>query len=82
MSAAENDQEPQIDDLKISCKKKQALLELIETLSTELTLEQKHLIYALFIKHADVFPETKGNIGKTTLLQHKINTGDATPVHQ
>ncbi|KAL5488507.1 hypothetical protein EMCRGX_G017449 [Ephydatia muelleri] len=62
--------------------KKQALWELIETLSTELTLEQKRLIYALFIKYADVFPETKGDIGKTTLLQHKINTGDATPVHQ
>ena len=82
LKVAEDEQEPQIDDLKISGKKKQALWKLIETLTPELTWEQKRQIYALFIKYADVFPEAKSDIGKTTLLQHRINTGGAAPVHQ
>ena len=82
LKVTEDEQELQIDYLKISGKKKQALWKLIETLTPELTWEQKRQIYALFIKYADVFPEAKSDIGKTTLLQHRINTGGAAPVHQ
>ena len=82
LKVAEDEQEPQIDELKVSRMKTQALWELVEKLTPILTWEQKCQIYALFTKHADVFSETKTDIGKTILLQHRINTGSATSVHQ
>ena len=79
LKVAEDEQEPQIDELQVSRKKQQTLWELVEKLTPDVTREQKRQMYALFIKHAYVLNK---DIGKTTLLQHRINTASATPVHQ
>ena len=66
----------------VSNEKQKALWELIQKRTPELTEEQKLILHQLFVKVADVFPDKKGEIGKTTILQHKIYTREAAPNQQ
>ena len=66
----------------VSDEKQRALWELVQKRTPELTEEQKLILHQLFVKVADVFPDKKGEIGKTTILQHKIYTGEAAPIRQ
>ena len=36
----------------------------------------------LLLKHKDVFAKDKTDLGRTTVVKHTINTGDAAPVKQ
>lgn len=66
----------------VSKQKQMALWELVQEGTSGLTDEQKQVLHQLLVKVADVFPDRDGEIGKTTILQHKIYTGEAAPIRQ
>jgi len=37
---------------------------------------------AILMKHADVFSQNENDLGKTGIIMHHIDTGDARPVRQ
>ena len=49
-----------------------------ENLSSEQALQVKELL----LKHKDVFAKDKTDLGRTNVVKHTINTGDAAPVKQ
>ena len=49
---------------------------------SQLSYEEKEAFYALLQKYDAQFMTTKDVIGRTSLVQHKINTGDHAPIKQ
>lgn len=45
-------------------------------------LTQRREVARILTKYASVFSETDDDIGRTGIIRHRINTGDATPVKQ
>ena len=66
----------------ISVAKQQLLWQATETAAEDLTLAQREKLYAVLLEYADVFAEDSGDLGRTELLQHNIETGDAPLVRQ
>ena len=42
---------------------------------------EKEQLYALLMEYSDVFSLSSGELGRTAVTKHHINTGDAQPVH-
>ncbi len=47
-----------------------------------LTKEQKEKLRALIFEHADIFSTGEGDMGRTTMAEHIIDTGAAKPTYQ
>ena len=47
-----------------------------------LTIEQKHQLKELLLQNGDLFALDPSELGVTNVVQHTINTGDSTPIHQ
>ena len=45
-------------------------------------LQQREQLYNLLLGYSGVFATNNSNLGKASLLQHTIHTGDSLPVHQ
>ena len=58
------------------------LLPLAEQVDSELTREEQERVKKLLVKYQDCFMEPDGKLGKTSLVKHKIDTGDSTPIKQ
>ena len=58
------------------------LHELLRTSSEKLSPEQQNAVRRLLQRQSQVFSVDKEDIGRTHLVQHKIPTGDATPIRQ
>lgn len=58
------------------------LSDLVERSSKHLNLEQIEILASLLIKYQNVFSETSDDIGRTNLVTHRINTGNAIPIRQ
>ena len=43
--------------------------------------DEKNQLFALLLEYADNFSLTSADLGHTTVLKHKIDTGSAVPVH-
>ena len=59
--------------------------ELLKTLNldkTRLTLEERDQLATLVLKFKDVFTSEGGGLGSTSVVQHRIDTGDAAPIKQ
>ena len=56
--------------------------DLFERSCDNLNEEQKIVLKQLLMKYPDVFSKSKGDIGLTNLVEHKIDTGDAKPIKQ
>ena len=59
-----------------------SLQSLYERSVTNLSEDQRPLLYNLLDQNADVFSCGPGDLGHTDLVRHKINTGDAAPIRQ
>jgi hypothetical protein len=46
---------------------------------SELTPDQLSQVKTLVIEYEDIFSQDDFDIGRSTLVQHEIHTGDATP---
>lgn len=55
------------------------LKELYMSSKTDLNEEQQCKFFNLLIKYQNVFSKNRSDLGKTDLVQHKIDTGDAVP---
>lgn len=42
---------------------------------------EKEQLFALVMEYADVLSLSSSELGRTTVLKHRINTGDSQPVH-
>ena len=47
-----------------------------------LSPQQQDLLMALLLDYADVFAQSKSELGRTDVLQHEIVTSDAAPIRQ
>ena len=47
-----------------------------ENAQENLTSEQSEQVKTLFMKHKDVFPKNKTDLGRVDIVKHKINTGN------
>ena len=60
--------------------------DLVQTLWNEckvdLSLTEQMQVKNLFIEYSDVFARSKADLGRTSLFQHRTNTGIAPPVKQ
>ncbi|KAK3728413.1 hypothetical protein QZH41_020432 [Actinostola sp. cb2023] len=48
----------------------------------ELSNAQREKLSALLIEYADIFACSSGDLGRTNLVEHRINTGDTIPIKQ
>ena len=58
------------------------LQELFKTSSATLEPEQKQKLEDLLLKYQDAFATTKNELGKCSVLKHKIDTAESAPVRQ
>ena len=58
------------------------LRELLERTTADMTTKESKLVRKLIVDYADVFAEPDGPLGRTTLVHHEIDTGDAAPVRE
>lgn len=53
-----------------------------DSCTKNLSIEQQEMVRDLLQKHIKVFAKSKTDLGKTNIVSHKINTGDARPIKQ
>jgi predicted aspartyl protease len=58
------------------------LQSLWERSTINLTPEQGSEVRALLLKHQSVFAKNKNDLGRTNIVQHRINTGNSAPIRQ
>ena len=58
------------------------LQDLFHASKTELSEEEAEAFRALLTKHSDAFSKYKGDIGRCTLMEHRIHTGNNHPIKQ
>ena len=66
----------------VDTAKAELLWEIVEQSSGELTSGEKEQFFAMLLNNADIFAASKSDLGRTTRLQHRINTGPAPPIRQ
>ncbi len=68
--------------LRQSSMSKDKLLKQIDLSESALTAEQKGKLMDLLYKHSAVFAADNLDLGRTSVVQHRIDTGDAPPIKQ
>ena len=58
------------------------ILELMQTLPEESTESQRQAIRQLFKRYEDVMSKSDLDVGKTHLIEHRVQTGDHPPIRQ
>lgn len=58
------------------------LVDLLERSSVHLDGEQVKVLQNLLLEYKDVFSKSSDDIGRTSLTEHRINTGTAFPIRQ
>ena len=67
---------------KITSVAEEQLRELAEKCGRQLSNTEKEQFCSLLLRYADIFAMTKSDLGRTSMLKHKIFTGNASPVRQ
>ena len=47
-----------------------------------LSRDQRHALESVLVAYADVFAETSEDVGRTSMIQHRIHTHDTAPIRQ
>lgn len=58
------------------------LVELFECSSENLDQTERNQLKSLLIKHSDVFASSSSDLGRTSVVKHRIDTGDNPPAKQ
>ena len=69
-------------DWEISDTLPNHLINLFEKSCLNLSEEQSAELKQLLKRHSDAFAKSKNDLGRSDLIKHKINTGDAVPIKQ
>jgi len=74
----------EISDGKGQQQRQEEMPDIILTnpLLDDITPDQKEKILALMAHYCDILADGPDKIGRTGVLQHHIDTGNATPIHQ
>ncbi|XP_062588198.1 uncharacterized protein LOC134249845 [Saccostrea cucullata] len=56
------------------------LRQLLDQVSSNFTEHQSQMLKSVLVHYSDVFIEPGGSLGRTDLVKHTINTGDARPI--
>ena len=60
----------------------QVLRDMVEKSDVNLSVSQKQQLYSLLLGYSNVFAANNSNLGRASLLQHTIHTGDSLPICQ
>jgi len=60
----------------------EVLWDMVEQNDVNLSKPQQQQLYSLLLGYSDVFAASSSILGRTSLLQHTIQTGDSSPVCQ
>ena len=63
-------------------EKEKMLWALVEQLDPELGCGERERFFNLLLSYADIFAVSSSDLGRTSKLQHGINTGNAVPIRQ
>ena len=66
----------------LSPEKEQLLWSMVHSAESNLTERESEKLFELLTLHADVFADSKDDVGQTDVTQHQIHTGEARPIHQ
>ena len=61
---------------------KHILWEIVQSSGVHLDASQQQQLYALLEEYQDIFALSSRNLGRTSKLRHKIDTGQASPIRQ
>jgi len=75
--------EPVVEDLvmpELTEEEEDALEKIMETIPPDLTDKQRQKARALLVKYRTIISTGDHDIGRTDLVEHRINTGDSRPI--
>jgi hypothetical protein len=85
-TSVEDSSETSVNNVGLSENKQKAatnpIKEAMNNADKTLTLEQKTHLEQLLISHAGVFSTGPEDLGRTSLMYHRIETGDSAPIRQ
>ena len=55
---------------------------MVEQSDVNLSDSQQQQLYTLLLRYSDIFATKDSNLGRATMLQHTIKTGDSPPIRQ
>ena len=70
------------EGFRVDQEKQQVLQQLVWDGCTELTSGEKEIFLELLLKYADLLAFSTADLGRTSKLRHKIDTGGAPPIRQ
>ena len=71
------DKKPAVRSENAICKAIEEILKKVQGI----TVSEREELRALLKEHSDVISVGDGDLGRTSVLRHKIDTGNATPIH-
>ena len=66
----------------VSSHTEQVLWDMIKQSDVNLSGSQQQQLYTLLLGYSDIFATKDSNLGRATMLQHTIQTGDSPPIRQ
>jgi len=79
----ETDAQPSsVSEQKLTTDEQNVIAQMLENLPAELTSEQRAKVEALLIQHRGILSVSEHDIGRTQLVEHRIDTGDARPIRE
>eukprot|EP00731_Ephydatia_muelleri_P021521 Em0014g112a len=69
------------EKFNISREDQSLLWEMVSRVGDDVNKDEKEELFSLLLEFADVFSLSTKNLGHTKVLQHRIDTGNAQPVH-
>ena len=66
----------------VSSHTEQVLWDMVEQSDINLSDSQQQQLYTLLLGYSDIFTTKDSNLGRATMLQHIIQTGDSPPIRQ
>ena len=66
---------------QVSEEEKEILWSLVSEVGDNISPDEKNQLFALLLEYADIFSLASADLGHTTVLKHKIDTGSAVSVH-
>ena len=81
-NACSADKSIRVNNVPVKKKLPGHLKDLYDNSAENLNLEQKNKLYELLCDNSDLFAKSSSDLGKTSVVEHTFNTGNAKPIKQ
>ena len=81
-NACSADQSIRVTNVSVKKELPGHLKELYDKSAENLNLEEENKLYELLCDNSDLFAKSSSDLGKTSVVEHTINTGNAKPIKQ